>query len=104
MSPARNLWWEETLPGAVASYGGPDGKVLVSYTEDPDDGNFTPHYGWLNPRDGSVSDAGAFASVNAVGLTYCLVTDDPVVYALAAPMDEDAGEDAVRLVAYELPG
>jgi outer membrane protein assembly factor BamB len=98
------LLWEEELPGSIASSGGPDGKVLVSYIEDRDDWKVIPHYGWLDPRDGSVSDAGALASGNAVGPTYDLETDDPVVYELAAPRRAGEGEAAVRLVAYELAG
>jgi outer membrane protein assembly factor BamB len=90
--------WENEVPGGLW-FMGHDGQVPVQYP-----GESVPlphHFGWLNPRDGSVSEAGVFPR-DADLLNHALVTDDPAVYAVSMPQTGD-DEDQVHLVAYELP-
>jgi hypothetical protein len=89
--------WKEKLPGHVAADAADDGRLLVDYTVATGQGG-DPHLGWLDMRDGSVSDAGAFTSFGGVRMH--LVTDDPVVYAIEWPGNV---APSLVLVAYELP-
>ncbi|MEV0952110.1 PQQ-binding-like beta-propeller repeat protein [Promicromonospora sp. NPDC050249] len=100
--------WRAMLPGSdwyPSLWHRPgDAQILVEYPAWADNGAGVREYdqrlGWLDPRDGSLVDAGALPETADV-MTFDLVPDGQVVYALTRPA-EKMGH--VHLVAYELPG